>query len=107
VRNARGLINHYAEHAGFASAAQLHFHRLQSTGSRYPFRNLANFIDLKHHEINTLELPAFDVKAAETKKWACAHWCVSPNAGNYTTVLKHEYTPFVGKRQTAQAPVSK
>jgi hypothetical protein len=25
-------------------------------------------------------------KWAETKMWAFAHWCVSPIAGNYTTV---------------------
>ena len=27
--------------------------------------------------------------SSPTKKWACAHWCVSPNAGKYTTVLSY------------------
>jgi len=38
----------------------------------------------------------------ETKKWACAHWCVSPNAGTYTTVSNLEYTLVEGKRQTME-----
>jgi hypothetical protein len=46
-------------------------------------------------------MSTFARKPAETKKWACAHWCVSPRAGNYTTVLNDEYTPFESKRQTA------
>jgi hypothetical protein len=31
------------------------------------------------------------------KKWACAHWCVSPNAGNYTTVLPVIYAAWEQK----------
>jgi hypothetical protein len=41
-------------------------------------------------------------KVPETKKWACAHWCVSPNAGTYTTVSNLEYTLVRGKRQTCE-----
>jgi VWFA-related protein len=39
---------------------------------------------------------------AQTKKWACAHWCASTIPKNYdTTVFIANYTPASAKRQTS------
>src|SRR6184192_1321450 len=75
--NSCRLINHNSQHARLASTAQLHFHHLQPAGSGDALRNLAHPLGLKCHVTSNLQY-ALVVKPAETKKWACAHWCVSP-----------------------------
>jgi hypothetical protein len=42
-------------------------------------------------------------KRAQTKKWACAHWCVSPSARNYTTVPVINIRPDLPKNKPPQA----
>ena len=80
VRHPAGLVDEDPQHAGLAPAAQLNLDHFQPAGGRHALRNFPNSIDLKCHEINITGTSTVR-KAAETKKWAFAHWCVSPNAG--------------------------
>src|SRR5712692_6859846 len=75
-----GLINDDAKHASLASAAQLDFHHLQPAGGGHALRDRAHPFDIKSHETSNLLACRAVPKHAETKKWACAHWCVSPRA---------------------------
>ena len=43
-----------------------------------------------------------DRGSAQTKKWACAHWCASPNAGTTQQFSIPEYTLVRRKRQTTE-----
>jgi len=42
---------------------------------------------------------------AQTKKWACAHWCASPNAGTTQQFPILEYTLVTRKRQTTETGI--
>src|SRR5271156_2843723 len=100
VSHAARLVDVNAQHAGFSAPAHLYLYYFKSAGDTDPLHDFAHSLEVKCHSSNNLRVRCAVPKTAETKKWACAHWCASPKSGTYTTVSKHQYTLLAGKKQT-------
>src|SRR4029077_17465003 len=92
VRDAARFVDEDSQHACAARAAHIDLDHLHSTGDAHLGGNFTDPLDVKYHETSNLPTPGRVVKAAQTKMWACAHWCASPKSVSYTTVSKDNNT---------------
>jgi hypothetical protein len=82
IRPRRGLIQKHSQHARLAATEELDFDDFEPAGGRYPLRDFPHTFNVKRHVSNSLQAMAATTEGTQTKKWACAHWCASPNAGS-------------------------
>src|SRR5438874_998828 len=96
MRNPTRLVDNNTKHSRLAATAQLHIHNFQTAGVRYPRGNLADSLHLKRHRTSTLRPTAHH----SNKKWAFAHWCVSPNPVVLHNSFRFQIYAALGQKTT-------
>src|SRR5215470_15637659 len=102
VRNPGWLVNEDPKHAAFAAAPKFNLDHFQPTGDGYAIGNTAHSVFVERHESKRVRSFAPRCIWPQTKMWACAHWCASPNAGTTQQYSIDEYTPLARKKQTRE-----
>jgi hypothetical protein len=101
VRHTRRLVDEDSKHARLTAAAQFNFYNLQPAGDSHSLRNLANLVNIKCHENNSLR-PICDFQNGPKLKSGLSPTGVSRQMPVLHNSSSYQYTPRCAKKQTAR-----